>query len=74
MSEIFTLFLWAFWQDFENQTSYTGKLIIQETLYLDLRGIKLQENGEKLHNEELHNLHSSPNIRMMKSRSLKLVG
>jgi hypothetical protein len=29
----------------------------------------------ELHNEELHNLHSSPNIiRMMKSRRMKLAG
>jgi hypothetical protein len=33
------------------------------------------EDWRKLHNEELHNLYSSPNIiRMMKSRSMRLAG
>jgi hypothetical protein len=42
---------------------------------LDQRGKKRQEVGEKLHNEELHNLHSSESIlRMIKSRKMRLVG
>jgi hypothetical protein len=28
----------------------------------------------KLHNEELHNLYSSPNIKMIKSRRMRLEG
>jgi hypothetical protein len=36
---------------------------------------EVKGNLRKLHNEELYNLHSSPNIiRMIKSRSTRLVG
>jgi hypothetical protein len=37
---------------------------------LRLRGRKQQEIGE-LHNEKLHDLHSSPNIMIIKSRKLR---
>jgi hypothetical protein len=37
--------------------------------------MKLQEIGEKLHNEEFHNLYSSPNIiRVIKSRRMRRAG
>ena len=40
-----------------------------------LRGMKLQENGKKLHNAELHALYSSPDkIRDPKSRRLRWAG
>ena len=43
--------------------------------YLGLRGTKWQGNGEKLHNEELSNLYSLPNIvRMAKSRRMRWAG
>jgi hypothetical protein len=42
---------------------------------LDLVGVQevRWDRGEKLHNEKLHNLYSSP-IRMMKSRRMRWVG
>ena len=39
---------------------------------MGLRGTRLQERGEKLHNEELYGLDSSPNIvRVIKSRRMR---
>jgi hypothetical protein len=39
-------------------------------------GPKKEEDGSwrKLHNDELHGLHSSPNIKMIKSRSMRCAG
>jgi hypothetical protein len=43
--------------------------------YLDIfghMGVELAEDWRRLHNEQLHNLHTSPNIvRMMKSRKMR---
>jgi hypothetical protein len=42
---------------------------------LGLRGRRRQGNGEDLHNEELNDLYSSPNIiRLIKSEKMKWVG
>jgi hypothetical protein len=39
------------------------------------RGMKRQEDGEKLHNEQLHNLYSSPSvIRVVTSRRMRWAG
>jgi hypothetical protein len=43
--------------------------------YLDRRELEVTGGWGKLHNEELHNLYSSPNIiRMIKSRRMRLAG
>ena len=43
--------------------------------YLGLRGKRWQGNGEKLRNEELSDLYSSPNIaRVIKSRRMRYAG
>jgi hypothetical protein len=40
--------------------------------YLDLRERKWQETGQELHNDELRDVvYSSPNIRVMKSGSIR---
>jgi hypothetical protein len=40
-----------------------------------MRGGKLQEDGNKMHNEKLYNSYSSPNIIMMlKSRRIRWAG
>jgi hypothetical protein len=40
---------------------------------MDLRGCKWWEAGEN-YNEELHNSYASPNIRVIKSRRMRVVG
>jgi hypothetical protein len=39
---------------------------------LDLRGMMLREAGETARNEQLYNLYSSPDIRVIKSRRSRL--
>jgi hypothetical protein len=42
---------------------------------LSLRGTREQESGKRLHNEELHDLYSSPNIvRVIKARRIGWTG
>jgi hypothetical protein len=38
-----------------------------------LKGEEVTQRWRKLHNEELHNLYSFPNIRMIKSKGTRLV-
>jgi hypothetical protein len=51
--------------------------VFQNTVLRKIFGPKREDDGSwrKLHNDELHNLYSSPNIvRVIKSRSMRLAG